>query len=127
MLMGEFKQEILKINNAVNMEIFNQGLNYHRVDIVGDKAIIIARNNRVKVLRVLDNFDVSTSRVADLALLTEFKRRFVKVAEEHFGVPILSFVKDYDPKLEMSVSVIFFEHPIEELLPSMNLPNNKIP
>ena len=121
MLQGEFKQEMLKINNAVNMEVFNQGLHQQRIEIVGDKVIIIARNNRVKVLSVFDRCDPGFSRSADLVLLTEFKRRFVKLAEEHFGVPILSFIKDYDPKLEMSVSVTFYTQPVEDLLPHMNV------
>jgi len=120
-LHGEFKQEMLKINNAVNMEVFNQGLHQQRIEIVGDKVIIIARNNRVKLLSVMDRCDPAFARSADLVLLTEFKRRFVKMAEEHFGVPILSFIKDYDSKLEMSVSVTFYFQQVEELLPQMNL------
>jgi len=117
MQMGEFKQEMLKINNSINMEIFSQGLHQQRVEIVGDKVIIIARNNRVKVLSVVDKCDPFVARSVDVALLMEFKRRFIKVAEEHFGVPILSFMKDYDPKLERSVSVTFYDRPVEEILP----------
>jgi hypothetical protein len=121
MLVGEFKQELLKVNNNVNIEVFHQGLHHQRVEIVGDKVIIIARNNRVKVLSVLDKCDPMMARMADIALLAEFKRNFIKTVETHFGVPILSFIKDYDPKLEMSVSVTFYHKPIDELLPLMNL------
>ena len=121
MLPGEFKQEMLKINNSVNMEVFNQGLHQQRLEIVSDKVIIIARNNRVKVLSVFDQCDPAMARMADLALLTEFKRRFVKTVEAHFGIPILSFIKDYDPKLEMSVSVTFYDKPVEQLLPNIHL------
>lgn len=124
MLLNDFKKEMLRINNAVNMEVFNQGLHQQRLEIVGDKVIIIARNNRVKVLSVMDKCDPVFARSADIVLLSEFKRRFVEVAEEHFGVPILSFLKDYDSKLEMSVSVTFYSHPIEELLPMMNVQKN---
>ena len=40
MLMGEFKQEILRINNKVNMEIFKQGLLTQRVDVMHNRAEI---------------------------------------------------------------------------------------
>ena len=119
MLLSEFKQEMLKINNCINMEVFHQGLHQQRLEIVGDKVIIIARNNRVKVLSVVDKFDPVVARSVDIALLSEFKRRYVRKVEEHFGVPILSFLKDYDPKLEMSVSVTFYSRPVEDLLPLM--------
>lgn len=115
-MMGEFKQELLKIHNTVNMEIFYQGLVNQRVEIHRDKAIIIARNHRVKVLSIVDQHDKTTSRMVDLALLAAFKERFRELANAHFGVPILSLIKDYDPTLEMSVSVVFYHQPIEELL-----------
>ena len=121
MLLGEFKQEMLKINNSINMEVFNQGLHQQRLEVVDDKVIIIARNNRVKVLSVFDKCDPAMARMADLALLNEFKQRFVKTVEAYFGVPILSFMKDYDPKLEMSVSVTFYERPVEQLLLQMKI------
>lgn len=119
MLVGEFKQEIMKVNNGVNMEVFNQGLTHQKVEILQDKVLIIAHNNRVKVLSVVDKNDLMATRMMDLALLMEFKNRFVKAAEERFGVRVLAHMKDYDPKLELSFSVTVFERPIEELLPHL--------
>ena len=121
MTFGEFKQEILKIHNSVNMEVFFQGLHKQRVEIVGEKVIIIALNNRVKVLSIVDQCDSAVSRMVDQTLLMEFKRRFVKAVEERFGVPVMSLIKDYDPKLEMSVAVLFYTQPVDELLPLMKL------
>ena len=116
---GEFKQEILRINNNVNMEVFFQGLHKQRVEIVGEKVIIIALNNRVKVLSIVDQCDSAVSRMVEQTLLMEFKRRFIKAVEERFGVPVLSLIKDYDPKLEMSVSVLFYAQDVDKLLPKM--------
>ncbi len=119
MLMGEFKQELMKVNNRVNMEVFSQGLKNQKVEVVNDKVLIIAHNNRVKVLSVVDRTDMVTTRMMDLALIKEFKDRFVIAFEEHFGVGVLTHMKDYDPKLEISISVTVLEAPLEELLPLM--------
>ena len=116
---GEFKQELLKIHNGVNMEIFFQGLHQQRVEIVGEKAIIIAKNNRVRVLSIVDQCDPTVSRMVDQVLLVEFKRRFRQRVEERFGVPVFSLIKDYDPKAEMSIVVLVYEQMVEAFLPEI--------
>ncbi|MEA4892872.1 MAG: Na-translocating system protein MpsC family protein [Peptococcaceae bacterium] len=117
MLMGEFKQEVIRINNKVNMEVFGQGLLSQRVEIFQDKILIVANNRRVKVLSMVDRTDNATTKLMDVALLTEFKERFVEMMEEQLGLKVLTHLKDYDPKLEISISVTILEKPVEELLP----------
>jgi len=125
MQIGEFKQEIMKVNNWVNMEVFNQGLKNQKVEIIQDKVLIIAHNNRVKVLSVVDEKDTVATRMLDLALIMEFKKRFMRAMEEHFGIQILTHMKDYEPKLELSVSVTIFDRPVEEFLPYLKVISSK--
>ncbi len=121
MQMGEFKQEIIKVNNRVNMEVFNQGLRSQKVEILQDKILIIANNSRVKVLSMVDKKDTTTTKLMDIALIIEFKDRFVRAMEEHFGLKVLAHLKDYDPHLEISISITILERPLEELLPTLKL------
>ena len=116
MLMGEFKQEVIRINNKVNMEVFGQGLLSQRVEIFQEKILIIANNRRVKVLSMVDRTDNATTKLMDVALITEFKERFITMMDEQLGLKVLSHLKDYDPKLEISISVTILEKPVEELL-----------
>lgn len=117
--MGEFKQEILRINNKVNMEVFGQGLLEQRIEVFLDKVLIIAKNRRVKVLSLVDSMDKDATRMMDLALISRHKERFIEEMRAQLGVVVLSHLKDYDPKLEISISVSIFDRPIEELLPTL--------
>jgi uncharacterized protein YbcI len=124
MQMGEFKQEIMKVNNRVNMEVFNQGLKAQKVEVFQDKILIVANNNRVKALAVVDGRDRLATKMMDIALLMEFKDRFAAALEDHLGIKALSHLKDYDPKLELSISITILEKPVEELLPLISKKQN---
>ena len=119
MQMGEFKQEVLRINNKVNMEVFHQGLLSQRVDVLREKVLITAKNRRVSVLSLVDETDKGTTEIMDRALIAQFKRLFILEMEEELGVKVLANLKDYDPGLEISVSLSIFEKPVEELLPEL--------
>ena len=121
MQMGEFKQEILRINNKVNMAVFNQGLLSQRVDVFRDKVLITAKNRRVSVLSISHTMDKGTTDIMDRVLILRFKELFLAEVEKELGLKVLSHLKDYDPELEISVSVSIFEKPIEELLPDIKV------
>ena len=53
MTAGELKQDLLRVYNAINKKIFNVGVK-RKVDFVGNKIIIVSRNSRVPVLKLLD-------------------------------------------------------------------------
>ena len=63
MLMGEFKQEILRINNKVNMEVFKQGLLTQRVDVMHNRAVIVAKNRRVSLLSLPYEMDRASTEI----------------------------------------------------------------
>lgn len=119
--MGEFKQEIMKVNNRVNMDIFNQGLKHQKVEVIQNMVLIHAHNHRVKVLHLIDKSDTVATRMMDLALIDSFKTHFTTAMEEHFGIKILAHLKDYAPQLELSVSITIFDKPVEELLSTLKV------
>lgn len=121
MLLGEFKQELMRLNNRINMEIFGQGLIWQRMEIFGDKVLIIAHNKRVKALSSIDRQDSLHSKLTDIALIMDFKERFIKLVEDTMGVKVLAHLKDYDPRTELSFSVTIFEKNIDELIKGIQL------
>lgn len=121
MQMGEFKQEILRINNKANMAVFGQGLLAQRVEIFGNKVLIVAKNRRVRVLSLVETMDKDTTDLMDRALIVKHKQVFIDTMKEEMGVTVLSHLKDYDPKLEISISVSIFEEALEDLVPKLKL------
>lgn len=125
MLMGEFKQEILRINNKVNMEIFKQGLLTQRVDVMHNRAVIIAKNRRVAVLDLPYVMDKASTEIMDRTLINIFKQRFIQLMKEELGVTVVAHLKDYDPEHEIAASVTFFEDTVEQLLPKLPSPQRQ--
>ena len=113
MLMGEFKQEVLRINNKANMEVFKQGLLSQRIDVFRNEVVITAKNRRVNVL-AYDALDRQTTEMMDRALIVRHKKIFIQMMQDELGVKVLSHLKDYDPELEISASVSIFEKNIED-------------
>ena len=118
--MGEFKQEVLRINNKVNMEVFKQGLLSQRIDVFRNEVVITAKNRRVNVL-AFGALDKQTTDMMDRALIVRHKKLFAEMMRDELGVTVLSHLKDYDPDLEISASVTIFEKNIDELLPELHL------
>lgn len=116
MLLGDFKQAFMRINNRANIEIFGQGLVSQKMEIFNDKILIIGHNKRVKVISTIERKDNITSKLIDIALIVEFKELFIKYMKEELGVRVLAHLKDYDPVSELSFSVTLLEKPVEELI-----------
>lgn len=71
---GELKQDILRVYNAINKKIFNVGVKQQKVDFVGNKIIIVSRNSRVPVLKLLDENYPLSIRQLDHLLFQLLKR-----------------------------------------------------
>ncbi|MGV2788034.1 DUF2294 family protein, partial [Clostridium perfringens] len=84
MTAGELKQDLLRVYNAINKKIFNVGVKQQKVDFVGNKIIIVSRNSRVPVLKLLDeNYPLST-RQLDHLLFQVFKQEIKASLEQQF-------------------------------------------
>ncbi|NLZ73528.1 MAG: DUF2294 family protein [Bacteroidales bacterium] len=116
MLEGEFKQKVALYNNKANIDILGQGLEKQRVDFLGNKVIITAKNRRLKSLKVLESFDVLTAKMMEVAMNIRLKEALEATLSKEMGLSIYCIVKDYDKNKELSVTVIILEESIEEIL-----------
>ena len=116
MTAGEFKQELLKIYNAINKQIFNVGVKQQNVDFVGNKIIIVSVNNRVPILKLLDeDYPDSTSHL-DYLLSRVFKKQIRAALERQFQLNIVAVFKDYDAETEYSGTIIYLDRDVEHYL-----------
>lgn len=120
MLIGEFKQEIMRINNKVNLGLYGQGLAWQKVEILQDKVLIIANNKRLHALSAIDQKDNLTTTLIDYGLLVEYKRRLKQELESNIKLKVLAVMKDYDPATEIAFTFIIFEKPVEKFLEENN-------
>ncbi|MGO4788170.1 DUF2294 domain-containing protein [Paenibacillus sp. 2KB_20] len=119
MTAGELKQDLLRVYNAINKKIFNVGVKQQKVDFVGNKIIIVSRNSRVPVLKLLDeNYPLST-RQLDHLLFQVFKQEIKASLEQQFQFKIISILKDYDAETEFSGTIVFLEKDVEAYLNDM--------
>lgn len=103
----DLKQEIIRINNNLNISMFGIGLRKQRVVIADeDKIIISADHKRIPVLAVLDQTSRDVTRMVDVAILDEYKRRLKQELSQQLNLPIKSVLKDYDPECELAITVI---------------------
>jgi hypothetical protein len=109
---GALKQEILRLYNAVNQEMWRVGVRRQRVDLLGDRIVIVAEHERVPALAVLDADHRPLTRMVDGALLDENKRRLADVLGEALGVGIRVVLKDYDPTTQLAATVVLLDRPL---------------
>ncbi|SDG01298.1 Uncharacterized protein YbcI [Fontibacillus panacisegetis] len=113
---GELKQEILRIYNAINKQIFNVGVKQQKVDFVGNKILIMSLNGRVPVLKLLDEDYPSSTRQLDYLLFQIFKRELKAEFERKFQLNIVAVLKDYDAETEFSGTIVVLDRDVEHYL-----------
>jgi uncharacterized protein YbcI len=113
---GGLKQDILRLYNEINMSIFNSGVNRTKVDLVGNKILILSVNKRVPVLRLLDAKDRSATRKIDALLFEHFKAEIRAALENAFQLNIVTILKDYDIETEYSGMIVILDRDVESYL-----------
>ena len=116
MIAGTFKQEILKIYNAVNRRIFNTGVRQQNVEIAGSKIVILSLNTRVPVLKLLDGKYSETTNYLDHLLTQVFKKQFKAELQKQFHMNVIAVFKDYDADTEYSGTIICLDRDVEAYL-----------
>lgn len=106
---ADLKREIARVNNSVNLALFGVGLRKQRVTFVENKIIITADHKRVPALAALDHSDRLSSRLADMAILDEYKRRLKEEIITQIRLPVVCILKDYAPDYELAVTFILLE------------------
>lgn len=109
--LGAFKQSLLAINNEVNYEVFGRGLHSQKVYINENAITIVSINLRVPALATLDATGVPTREI-DLVLIDAHKQKLKTLIQERMHLPVVSVLKDYDPKHQISINVIILEEPL---------------
>lgn len=116
MTIGDFKQEIIKDYNDINLRMFDIGVKRQKVDIVGEKVLILAIHKRISSLKFLDETHRFVTRMTDISIIDSFKTELKKVLEEKYGMKVHSILKDYDPETECSGTIIIFDQNVSNYI-----------
>lgn len=110
---GVLKQEIIKVYNSINQQIFGIGIKSQKIDVVGDKVYIFATHKRIPALKILDDDFRSLTASVDMLVMEANKKRLKEQLEQTLGLEVVSVLKDYDPKTEISGTIIIFKDELE--------------
>lgn len=113
---GSFKQELIKDYNELNLRMFDIGVKSQKVEIVGDKILIFAYHKRIPSLKHLDEFNRLITRLTDVAIIDSHKEHFKELVENKYGMQVISILKDYDPFLELAVTIIVLDRDVSQYI-----------
>lgn len=107
-----FKKKLATLYNEVSQEIFSVGVHEQKIDVIGNKILIVARTKRVPALAALSEEHGGLILALDSALSSQYKKRLKDKAEQLFNIKVTSLFRDYDPSTESSCTVICFDKSI---------------
>ncbi|GED29245.1 MULTISPECIES: Na-translocating system protein MpsC family protein [Brevibacillus] len=113
---GQLKQELTKVYNEVNLQLFQIGVKRLRVDFVGDRILFMTYHRRVPAIRSVDEKNRELTRMMDILLIDEFKALLKGRLETKYEIKVVSILKDYDPETELSATVVVLEQNVEMYL-----------
>jgi len=116
MTSGQFKQEILRQYNEINKRVFDAGVRQQKVDIVGNKIVIVSLNSRIPILKLVDGFDPPATCQLDRALQQYIKSEIRRLFECTFHMKVVAVLKDYDAETEHSGTIVILEHDLAHYL-----------
>lgn len=113
---GSLKQELIKDYNELNLRMFDIGVKSQKVEIVGDKILLFAFHKRIPSLKHLDECNRLITRMTDVAIIDSHKEHFKKLVENKYGMRVISILKDYDPVLELAVTIIVLDQDVSQYI-----------
>jgi hypothetical protein len=116
---GQWKQDILRIYNSVNRDISGVGVSRQSVDLMGDRFLVVANHQRIPALASIDAADRYLTRMTDVALIDESKRRLLVELGTVLGLSVRTILKDYDPVTETAATVVILDDrlPVSDRMP----------
>ena len=114
--LGLLKQELSKDYQETYLELFEFGTKNQRVEIISDKILFYSTHKRVFAMKSLDNKVRAFTRMVDVLLIDEFKESLWRRLESKYGFQILTILQDYDPKVELSATLVFLSQDITRYL-----------
>lgn len=116
MNISSFKRKLLKIFNDTYLVVFGFGVKRLTIDIAGNRITIVGEHSRLPGLIALDETNRFVTRMTDVALLDECKKRIRMALEESIPeVKVRTILKDYDPATEITATVIVTDQAIDTL------------
>ncbi|MCO7125459.1 DUF2294 domain-containing protein [Sporolactobacillus shoreicorticis] len=112
--LGEFKQGIMKEYNLVNQMVFKVGVTEQKVSVFEDKIIIVAKHKRIPVLEIIDEANSNLTEIVDKILIGKSKELLSSAIAKQFGLNVHLILKDYDPKKEVSGTLIITDKNFHE-------------
>lgn len=109
---GDFKQDVLRLYNEVNKKIFQTGVRQQKVDVIGNKMLIVSINTRIPVLKLTDRIDPLASSSVDRVLQRQFKEEFRQLLQAKYPMKVIAVLKDYDVETEHAGTVVIFEQDV---------------
>ncbi|MEW9672229.1 Na-translocating system protein MpsC family protein [Ammoniphilus sp. 3BR4] len=116
MNLGQLKQELIKDYQEVNQYMFGNGTKHQRVDILGDKILFMAAHRRAPAIRSLDSKKRKETRMMDILLIDEFKVHLKDKLESKYPFKVVTILKDYDPFVELTATVVVMDRDLETSL-----------
>ncbi|MFD2616689.1 Na-translocating system protein MpsC family protein [Terrilactibacillus laevilacticus] len=102
------KKSLAIINNEINKQIFNIGVQDQKIDILDNKILIIARTKRIPALSILEEDYHPLVSSVDSALSVKYKQLLKEKIEKAFDLKITYLFRDYDPLVERTCIVLCF-------------------
>jgi len=116
MNISSFKRHLLKIFNDTYLAVFYFGVKRLTIDVAANRITIVGEHARLPGLAALDESNRFVTRMTDVALLDECKKRIKLALEESMPeVKVRTILKDYDPSTEITATVIVTEEPLNTL------------
>lgn len=111
---GQFKHELIKDYNAINNRVFGVGAVRQKVDIFGEKLIIVAENKRVPSLSYLKAMDNNLGELANRCLVEGLKKELFDILTGKYKFEVSAIFKDYDTDAELSCTFILMKKNVHE-------------
>ncbi|MFT8322912.1 MAG: Na-translocating system protein MpsC family protein [Bacillus sp. (in: firmicutes)] len=109
-----FKKQLAAIFNETNQDIFNTGVHNQKIEIVGNKVLIMASTKRMPALDALGDQYAGLVLSMDAAVSVKYKQLLKEKIEHELDLKITSLFRDYEPDIGSSCTVICFEKLIVE-------------
>ncbi|RSL32392.1 DUF2294 family protein [Salibacterium salarium] len=103
------RQTMAQIYNKVNQEMYGIGVRQQKVERMDDKIIIFGKHQRVPALSVIEEKYPQLTLSVDTTLITEFKERLQEEVYNQLDLEVATILKDFDPKTEEAVAVIYLK------------------
>jgi len=103
----------------VNRDISGVGVSRQSVDLMGDRFLVVANHQRIPALASIDAADRYLTRMTDVALIDESKRRLLVELGTVLGLSVRTILKDYDPVTETAATVVILDDrlPVSDRMP----------